>query len=125
MRRGKQFNSMVYGDHDAFNAMGRYDVLINEKDAKREGIIDGEAIVLYNDNGTFQGFAKYADIAVGDLGMQFPEGNQLVSKGIYESFAKMPDYVSDVMMEKAERFTANKDRQYYEKPIPELEDNPN
>ncbi|HJE19820.1 MAG TPA: FdhF/YdeP family oxidoreductase [Aliicoccus persicus] len=125
MRRGKQFNSMVYGDHDAFNAMGRYDVLINEKDAKREGIIDGEAIVLYNDNGTFQGFAKYADIAVGDLGMQFPEGNQLVSKGIYESFAKMPDYVADVTMEKAERFTANKDRQYYEKPIPELEDNPN
>ena len=125
MRRGKQFNSMVYGDHDAFNAMGRYDVLINEEDAKREGIIDGESIVLYNENGTFQGFAKYADIAVGDLGMQFPEGNQLVSKGIYEAFAKMPDYVADVTMEKAERFTANKDRQYYEKPIPELEDNPN
>lgn len=125
MRRGKQFNSMVYGDHDAFNAMGRYDVLVNEKDAKREGIIDGESIVLYNENGTFQGFAKYADIAEGDLGMQFPEGNQLVSKGIYESFAKMPDYVADVTMEKTERFTANKDRQYYERAIPDLEDNPN
>lgn len=31
----------------------------------------------------------------------------------------------DVKLEKADHFNANKDRQYYEKPIADLEDNPN
>jgi hypothetical protein len=48
-----------------------------------------------------------------------------VPKGIYENFAKMPDYTVDVKLEKADHFNANKDRQYYEKPVPDLEDNPN
>lgn len=125
MRRGKQFNSMVYGDEDAFNHMGRYDVLVSENDARREGLENGEAVVLYNKNGVFQGFVYYAPIKDGNIGVQFPEGNFLVEKGIYESFVEMPDYVTDVKMEKADHFNANKDRQYLEKSIPELEDNPN
>lgn len=124
MRRGKQFNSMVYGDKDAFNHMGRYGVLINEKDAKRQGVTQEEAVVLYNKNGVFQGFIQYADIKEGNIGVQFPEGNFLVEKGIYESFVEMPDYVTDVKLEKADHFNANKDRQYYEKPIPDLEVTP-
>src|SRR5699024_4833224 len=75
MRRGKQFNSMVYGDKDAFHEIGRYDALIH--------------------------------------------------KGIYENFAEMPDYTVDVKLEKADHFNANKDRQYYERPVADLEDNPN
>ena len=59
------------------------------------------------------------------LRVHFPEGNFLVEKGIYESFVEMPDYVTDVKMEKADHFNANKDRQYLEKSVPELEDNPN
>ncbi len=125
MRRGKQFNAMIYGDQDAFNNMGRYDVLVSETDARREGLEDGEAVVLYNKNGVFQGFVKYAAIKDGNIGVQFPEGNFLVEKGIYENFVEMPDYVTDVKMEKADHFNANKDRQYLEKSIPELEDNPN
>ena len=125
MRRGKQFNAMIYGDRDAFNNMGRYDVLVSENDARREGLEDGEAVVLYNKNGVFQGVVKYAAIKDGNIGVQFPEGNFLVEKGIYESFVEMPDYVTDVKMEKADHFNANKDRQYLEKSIPELEDNPN
>ncbi len=125
MRRGKQFNSMVYGDQDSFNNMGRYDILVSENDARREGLENGEAVVLYNKNGVFQGFVYYAAIKDGNIGVQFPEGNFLVEKGIYESFVEMPDYVTDVKMEKADHFNANKDRQYLEKSIPELEDNPN
>ena len=125
MRRGKQFNAMIYGDQDAFNHMNRYDVLVSENDARKEGLENGEAVVLYNKNGVFQGFVKYADIKDGNLGVHFPEGNFLVEKGIYESFVEMPDYVTDVKMEKADHFNANKDRQYLEKSVPELEDNPN
>lgn len=125
MRRGKQFNAMIYGEQDAFNSMGRYDVLVSENDARKEGLEDGEAVVLYNKNGVFQGFVRYAGIKDGNIGVHFPEGNFLVEKGIYESFVEMPDYVTDVKMEKADHFNANKDRQYLEKSIPELEDNPN
>lgn len=125
MRRGKQFNSMVYGDHDAFNEMGRYDALISEEDARSQGIQEGEPVVIYNVNGVFQGFARLADIKPGNIGIQFPEGNYLVPKGIYENFAEMPDYTVDVKLEKADHFNANKDRQYYEKPVADLEDNPN
>ena len=125
MRRGKQFNAMIYGDQDAFNHMNRYDVLVSENDARKEGLENGEAVVLYNKNCVFQGFVKYADIKDGNLGVHFPEGNFLVEKGIYESFVEMPDYVTDVKMEKADHFNANKDRQYLEKSVPELEDNPN
>ena len=82
MRRGKQFNSMVYGDHDAFNEMGRYDALISEEDARSQGIQEGEPVVIYNINGVFQGFARLADIKPGNIGIQFPEGNYLVPKGI-------------------------------------------
>jgi len=34
-RRGKQFNSMIYDEKDPFNNASRYDVLINEEDAKK------------------------------------------------------------------------------------------
>lgn len=125
MRRGKQFNSMVYEDKDAFNHMGRYGVLISRTDARRQGVDEGEAVVLYNRNGVFQGFTQFADIKEGSLGVQFTEGNFLVEKGIYESFVEMPDYVTDVKLEKTGHFNANKDRQYYERPIPDLEDDPN
>src|SRR5690625_4452085 len=47
-RRGLQFNSMIYGDTDPFNAADRYDVLINEDDAKELDIEEEEAIVVYN-----------------------------------------------------------------------------
>ncbi|SDK42258.1 FdhF/YdeP family oxidoreductase [Lacicoccus qingdaonensis] len=125
MRRGKQFNSMVYGDTDAFNHMGRYSVLMSENDAYKQGLEEGEAVVLYNKNGVFQGFVQHADIRDGNVGVHFPEGNYLVEKGIYENFVEMPDYVTDIKVEKADHFNANKDRQYYERPIPDLEDNPN
>ena len=125
MRRGAQFNSMVYGDVDNFNHMNRHDVLINPEDAKRQAIEDGEAIVLYNKNGVFQGHARYADIREGNVGTLFPEGNFLAQIGVYESFVEMPDYDANVKVEKADFFNANKDRQYLEKPVPDLEDNPN
>ncbi|MFP3361484.1 hypothetical protein R0K17_29690, partial [Planococcus sp. SIMBA_143] len=73
--------SMVEDGKDAFNARVRSDGLLRRVDGKREGIQDGEAIVLYNKNGVFQGFARSADIRSGNLGIQFPEGNYLVPKG--------------------------------------------
>ncbi|MFT4416454.1 FdhF/YdeP family oxidoreductase [Fredinandcohnia humi] len=120
-RRGKQFNSMIYKEIDPFNAAERNDVLINPVDAQELRIAEGEAIVVYNGFGVFQGKAKYADIARKNLGVHFPEGNFLLPRGRYEKFAGIPDYNITVNVEKADRFNARKDVQYNEKHIEDLD----
>lgn len=120
-RRGKQFNSMVYKEVDPFNAAGRYDVLMNEEDAKELNILDGEPVVVYNQHGTFQGKAHYANITRANIGLHFPEGNFLIPKGIYDGPSGIPQYSVAVKVEKAERYNAKKDIDFYEKRIEDLE----
>ena len=122
-RRGKQFNSMVYKETDPFNGADRYDVLMNEDDAKQLSVAEGEGIVVYNGFGVFQGRAKFVDIARGNLEVHFPEGNFLLPRGRYEKFAGIPDYNITVTVEKADRYNARKDVQYLEKRVDDLEIN--
>ncbi|MDQ0162344.1 FdhF/YdeP family oxidoreductase [Aeribacillus alveayuensis] len=123
-RRGKQFNSMVFKEVDPFNDAERYDVLINPEDAKRLNILDGEGIVVYNEHGTFQGKARYAEITKGNIGLHFPEGNVLIPQGIYDGPSGIPQYSVAAKVEKAERYLAEKDTKYLEKRIDDLEDTP-
>ncbi|NJP38556.1 FdhF/YdeP family oxidoreductase [Alkalicoccus luteus] len=120
-RRGKQFNSMVYGEKDPFNQADRYDVLISSNDARRLSIHEDEAVVVYNQHGVFQGKARIAEMADSNIGVHFPEGNFLLPKGRYEKFAGIPDYNIAVQVEKADRYNARKDTKYYEKPVEDLE----
>ncbi|GAA4711700.1 FdhF/YdeP family oxidoreductase [Brevibacillus fulvus] len=120
-RRGKQFNSMLYSDTDPFNGADRYDVLIHPEDANSLGIKDGEAIVVYNEYGTFHGRAKFATTRQGNIQVYWPEGNVLIPKGVYERYAGIPEYNTAVIVEKAETFHAHKDTKYVEKRIAELE----
>ncbi|CAM4512994.1 molybdopterin-dependent oxidoreductase alpha subunit [Paenibacillus endophyticus] len=123
-RRGKQFNSMIYGEKDAFNAAGRYDVLMNGEDLTRLAISEGEAIVVYNRSGSFHGRAKRADIAAGNIELYWPEGNSLFAKGVYEPLAGIPEYNASVIVERADTYHAFKDTRYMEKRIAELETEP-
>ncbi len=120
-RRGKQFNSMIYSDHDPFNQAERYDVLMNEEDGKKYGIGQGEAIVVYNKHGLFHGKARFVEIKPGNIQVHWPEGNVLIPKGVYEQYAGIPEYNTAVIVEKAETFHAQKDTKYLEKRIEELE----
>lgn len=120
-RRGKQFNSMVYNETDPFNDADRYDVLMNAHDAHPLNIHEGDAIVVYNQHGVFQGRAKFVNIKSGNLEVHFPEGNFLIPKGVYEKYAGIPEYNAAVIVEKAETFHAHKDTKYLEKRIEELE----
>ncbi|MCD8510432.1 MAG: FdhF/YdeP family oxidoreductase [Bacillus sp. (in: Bacteria)] len=120
-RRGKQFNSMVYSEKDPFNGAERYDVLINEEDARELSIQEGEGIVAYNHHGVFQGSARFAAMSRGNVGVHFPEGNFLLPKGRYEKYAGIPDYSIGVKIEKADKFNARKDTKYLERKIEDLE----
>jgi molybdopterin-dependent oxidoreductase alpha subunit len=114
-RRGKQFNSMIYGERDSFNGTNRSAVLVNPTDARLHSIAEDEAIVLYNDYGSLHGEARYADIAQGNLAVNFPEGNVLFPMGVYESRVGIPEYNIAVSLEKTEQFLFRKDKYYSKK----------
>ncbi|MBW5447477.1 FdhF/YdeP family oxidoreductase [Cohnella sp. CFH 77786] len=120
-RRGKQFNSMVYGGIDPFNGAERYDVLMSAVDADALGIRDGDAVVAYNRHGVFHGRAKRAALAPGNIELYWPEGNPLFPKGVYEPHAGIPEYNAFAVVEKAETYHARKDTRYVERRIEELE----
>ncbi|MGM8211532.1 FdhF/YdeP family oxidoreductase [Virgibacillus sp. W0430] len=120
-RRGKQFNSMIYDEKDPFNNADRYDVLMNEEDGRKHDIVEGDAIVVFNKYGTFNGRAKFVPVKAGNIEVHFPEGNALIPMGVYEQFAGIPEYQAAVIVEKADTYFAQKDRKYVEKRIEELE----
>ncbi|MFD0589574.1 FdhF/YdeP family oxidoreductase [Paenibacillus sp. GCM10027627] len=120
-RRGKQFNSMLYGEKDSFNAASRYDVLISEEDADSLALMEGSAIVVYNRYGMFHGRAKLAPVANGNIELFWPESNSLFGRGIYEPHAGIPEYNAAVIVERADTFHALKDTRYVESRLEELE----
>lgn len=120
-RRGKQFNSMIYSSKDAFNGADRYAIIMNEEDAAVLNIKEGEAVVTYNKFGTYQGTAKFEDIAKSNIAVYWPEGNVLLDKRAYEQYAQIPEYNIGAVVEKAETFHAQKDQRYVEKRVEELE----
>lgn len=122
-RRGKQFNSMIYGQTDPMNGADRYDILIHPEDARELDVKEGEAIVAYNRHGTFQGRAKFAETKRGNIQVYWPEGNVLMPEKVYEPHAGIPEYHAGVIVEKAETFHARKDKQYVEKAIEDVETN--
>jgi len=120
-RRGKQFNSMIYGEKDPFTNADRYDILMNEIDCKELDISEGEAIVAYNKAGSFTGRAKFSNVKEGNIAVFWPEGNPLFAESVYETYAGIPEYNATCIVEKAETYYAHKDTKYVEKRIDELE----
>jgi molybdopterin-dependent oxidoreductase alpha subunit len=100
-RRGKQFNSMVQRNRDPLNGALREDVLMNETDAARLGIADGDSILLSNELGELRGRCRFAPIAPGNVQVHWPEGNVLLRRGLCDPECGIPDYNSLVEIERA------------------------
>lgn len=103
-RRGKQFNSMIYGQKDPFNDAGRRDILINPDDAAQINIQENEDIVVFNQHGMLQGRAKFENTKKGNIQVHWPEGNCLIPRGVYEQYAGIPEYNTSVNIESAENY---------------------
>lgn len=100
-RRGKQFNSLVYAEIDPLNGAPRNAVLINPDDAAALHLMNGDAVTLRSDAGTYAGSAFLAPIARGNLQVHWPEGNVLIPRGIADPASGAPDYNALVSVTRA------------------------
>jgi molybdopterin-dependent oxidoreductase alpha subunit len=91
-RRGKQFNSMVHERRDAFNGAAREAVLMNPADAEREGLADGDRVVLTSPSGELRGRVLRAPVTPGNLQVHWPEGEVLIDRSRRSPQAGIPDY---------------------------------
>ncbi|MFP5352086.1 MAG: molybdopterin-dependent oxidoreductase, partial [Actinomycetota bacterium] len=99
-RRGKQFNSMVQKKRDPLTGWGRDAVLMNEADARAEGLAQGDAIALVSDHGRFEGRVAVAKLAPGNLQVHWPEAQPLIDRTRRSPEAGIPDYNAVVRIER-------------------------
>lgn len=100
-RRGKQFNSMLFGEKDPLTGSVRRDeVFVSEEDARRLGISGGDRVVLRSDVGEMRGVARIAGVKPGNLVAQWPEANRLIAR-TWDPISGEPDYNAVVTLEKA------------------------
>ncbi|MDQ3941179.1 MAG: FdhF/YdeP family oxidoreductase [Actinomycetota bacterium] len=99
-RRGKQFNSMVHLDRDPLTGANRDAVMMNEADARREGLADGDEVLLVNDHGRFAGRVNLAPLAPGNMQIHWPEGQVLIDRTRRSPEAGIPDFNAVVRVER-------------------------
>jgi molybdopterin-dependent oxidoreductase alpha subunit len=91
-RRGKQFNSIVYGVDDPLVGSKRRDeIFLSAEDASRLGLQEGSRITLESETGTFTGVCKISNVHPGTIQMFWPEANVLISRRI-DPMSQEPDY---------------------------------
>jgi molybdopterin-dependent oxidoreductase alpha subunit len=100
-RRGKQFNTLIYADVDPLNGAPRDAVLMNSDDAAALHLKQGDRVALVNDCGRYDARVWLAPIAPGNLQIHWPEGNQLIRRGVVDTGGGVPDYNALVRLEPA------------------------
>jgi predicted molibdopterin-dependent oxidoreductase YjgC len=101
-RRGKQFNSMAYGQRDFLTGSSdRRDVLVHPEDARRLGIGDGQEILLRSETGEWKGIARFGPMKERHLQGHWPEVNILISRR-FDPVSGAPDYNALVTLEPAD-----------------------
>ena len=99
-RRGEQFNSMTFGTTDRLMETARRDIIfISSEDAERQGLRNGDRVVLRTGIGEMKGIVQLAPVKSGTLQAYWPEANVLIS-GRADPVAGEPDYNAEVWMEK-------------------------
>ena len=98
-RRGRQFNSLIYGEIDPINNAARDSILMNPEDAGDLQFSQHQKVKLISKTGVFEGRILFASIARGNLQVHFPEGNVLIPRGIVDAGGGVPDYNTEVRVE--------------------------
>jgi molybdopterin-dependent oxidoreductase alpha subunit len=99
-RRGKQFNTMIYGEVDPLTGAPRDAIFFNPDDAAELHLANGDRVTLVNEQGRLTGRVYFAPIVRGDLQVHWPEGNVLIRRGVTDSAGGVPDYNAEVRVER-------------------------
>jgi molybdopterin-dependent oxidoreductase alpha subunit len=99
-RRGKQFNTIVYGEIDPLTGAARDAVFMSPEDARELGLAQGDTVLLKSEAGSMKGRVHLAEIARGNLQVHWPEGNDLLSFGLLDEGGGVPDYNAAVRVSK-------------------------
>jgi molybdopterin-dependent oxidoreductase alpha subunit len=100
-RRGKQFNSITYGQKDPLTgATSRSDVLFSARDLESLGLRDGDRVVLSSEKGRMPAVARVGPCRQQHLQAFWPESNVLLSRR-YDPVSGEPDYNALVRVERA------------------------
>jgi len=99
-RRGKQFNSIVYGISDPLIGSKRRDeIYLNAQDAAELGIREGEHILLKSETGEYPGVCRTGALHPRTVQVFWPEANVLISRRI-DPASQEPDYNTIVRVQK-------------------------
>lgn len=106
-RRGKQFNSITYGQKDGITGVrSRKAIFFAPEDAERLGLSRGDAVALKSDLGQMEGVVELGPCRPGHLQAFWPECNVLVGRK-YDPVSGEPDYNAFVRVEPLRRPTAS------------------
>jgi len=98
-RRGRQFNSMTYGDEDPQQGTRQRDVVfICRRDAKKLGVWPGDRVRVTSETGEMEATIHLDDVTPSSLIAYWPEANVLISKR-YDPHSLEPDYNALVRIE--------------------------
>jgi molybdopterin-dependent oxidoreductase alpha subunit len=100
MRRGKQFNSMTYGQRDPLVGGARRNaILVDRQDLDRLGLSQGEQVMVKSDHGTLEAIVKEGPCRSGHVQGYWPECNVLLGRK-FDPASGEPDYTTTVSIER-------------------------
>jgi molybdopterin-dependent oxidoreductase alpha subunit len=99
-RRGKQFNSIIYGKEDPLIGSKRRDeIYLNQDDAEKLKIIEGDPILLKSSTGEYRGVCRIGALHPKTVQVFWPEANVLISRRL-DPVSHEPDYNTIVSIER-------------------------
>ncbi|HEV8245109.1 MAG TPA: FdhF/YdeP family oxidoreductase [Polyangiaceae bacterium] len=103
MRRGKQFNSMTYGNKDPLLGGARRNaILLDPKDLSELGLSDGQPVTLKSDHGALDAVVRSGPCRPGHVQGYWPECNVLLGRK-YDPQSGEPDYNTAVSIERVQK----------------------
>lgn len=91
-RRGKQFNSIRFGDHDPLSDIRRDEIIMAAEDLRNLKMSEGERAVLRSSCGEFHGILRAGPINPGTVQLHWPEANVLIARGVLDPECGIPAY---------------------------------
>jgi molybdopterin-dependent oxidoreductase alpha subunit len=99
-RRGKQFNSIVYGQGDPLiGSRNRNEIYLSQSDADALGLKEGDTIRLNSDTGQYSGICRIGPLHPRTVQVFWPEANVLIARRI-DPASHEPDYNTIVTIQK-------------------------